>query len=257
MPLPCEGLAVIGAGCGRTGTQSLAAALEMLGFPCTNGFVILADGEGKGCLASKWHRALEGREPPDWDELFAGFRATVDFPAAVAYKELMEYYPDAKIILSVRDPHAWARSVLETIWLPISLELSWACAPWYPHFRRMGFAYRARFFRDTDGGIASGAIGDPRRLAQRFVEWNEEVKTTVPSSRLLVFEAADGWAPLCKFLGVPVPDVPYPHVNDTEHLKRIIRHKWRRLVALDAAIVVGAVVLGSAALLQVLRSRKM
>lgn len=236
-------LAVVGAGCGRTGTQSLAAALEILGFPCTNGFVILERGQ-----AAAWHRALEGKHA-DWDELFAGFRATVDMPAAAAYDELIQHYPDAKVILTVRDPHAWAKSVVATIWLPISLERSYVYWPWYRNFYRMGIAYRSRFFRDVDGGLASGAIDDLAVLAQRFVEWNEKVKATVPAHRLLVFEAQDGWAPLCEFLGVPVPDVPYPRVNDSEHLKHIIRRKWMRYVALDAAIVAGAAVLAVGAML--------
>ena len=250
MPLPTEGLAVIGAGCGRTGTLSLKTALEILGLPCYHGFVVLERGH-----AARWHKALEDH-PPEWDEIFAGFRATVDFPAAAAYKELMEHYPNAKVILSVRDPQRWAKSVMETIWLPISLERSLVLAPWYRNFRRMGTAFRSRFFRDADGGIASGAIDDAARLERAFVQWNEEVKASVPADRLLVFEASDGWAPLCEFLGLPVPDVPYPHVNDTQHLKQIILSKWRRFVVIDAAIVTAVLGVGAVLAVRALRVRR-
>ena len=238
-----DGLAVIGAGCGRTGTMSLKAALEILGMPCYHGFVVIERGH-----AAKWHQVLEEKDgQPNFDEIFAGFRATLDFPSAAAYQELMAHYPNAKVILTVRDPTKWANSVMRTVWLPISLERSLVLAPWFRNFRRMGRAYRSRFFRDADGGIASGAIDNPAMLARTFDEWNADVKANVPADRLLVFEATDGWAPLCEFLGVPVPDVPYPHVNDTEDLKQIIYAKWRKYVLVDAAIV-GAVLAVSAAL---------
>ena len=226
-------LAVIGAGCGRTGTLSLKAALEQLGFPCYHMREVVERG-----AAAQWHEALQHPEAADWDGIFAGFTATVDFPAATVYKELMARYPDAKVILSVRAPDTWAASVMETIWNPYARERSLVMAPWFPNFQRLGRAFRARFFRDADGGIASGAIDDPQRLAALFREWVDEVKSSVPADRLLVFEARDGWAPLCRFLGVPVPpDTPYPRVNDTAAFKQMTRDRWRRLALLDAALV--------------------
>ena len=236
----CDGLAVIGAGCGRTGTLSLKEALQILGYPCYHGFEMAVRGH-----EGQWHAALTGGGA-DWDEMFAGCRATVDFPAAVAFKELMEHYPDAKVILSTRDPERWAHSVMETIWSRSTKERSLVVRPWFRQYFAMGCAYRSRIFRDSDGGLASGAIDDPQRLKAAFVQWNDEVKASVPAERLLVFQAEDGWEPLCAFLGVPIPEVPYPRVNDSAQFRAMVAAHWRRYALLDAAVL--AAVLAGAAL---------
>ena len=104
-------------------------------------------------------------------------------------------------------------------------------------------AFRRRFFGDADGGLASGAIDDPERLAALFEAWNAKVKETVPPERLLVFQAKDGWGPLCAFLSVPVPEEPYPNVNDADEFKQRIKDAWWRALRIDAAaglLVVGA-----------------
>mmetsp|Transcript_72620 Transcript_72620/g.121147 ORF Transcript_72620/g.121147 Transcript_72620/m.121147 type:complete len:251 (-) Transcript_72620:189-941(-) len=246
-----DSLSIIGAGCGRTGTLSLKQALELLGFPCYHMFEC-----GRLGHASLWCRALTGSPSSQrgaWQDIFAGFYATVDFPAATAYEELMAHYPNAKVILTVRDPNKWAKSVTETIWSGKSKELSWLVAPWFPSFQRMARAYRARFFNDSDGGIASGAIKEQTTLAEKFNEWNTKVKATVPPDRLLVFEVSDGWEPLCKFLGVPVPEVPYPQVNDTAEMKRRIIRRWWICAAANAAIV-GVITVGAKIVARKLRA---
>lgn len=226
-------LEVIGAGCGRTGTASLKKALETLGYPCYHMFEVV-----KNQHEPKWERALSAPKNADWQGIFEGFRATVDFPASVAYEELMAAYPDAKVILSVRDAPGWAKSVLDTIWSPYAGELSYVQAPFRRSFQRMCTAFRKRFFEDEDGGVASGAIGDEAALAAAFEAWNAKVIATVPKERLLVFRASDGWGPLCAFLGVPEPKEPYPRVNDTPAFKAFISKSWWTAAAIEAGVLV-------------------
>lgn len=235
-------LQVIGAGCGRTGTASLKKALEILGHPTYHMFEVVKNGH-----EAKWEAALASPETADWEAIFAGFTATVDFPASVAYPELIAKYPNAKVILSIRDAPGWAKSVSETIWSPYSGELSWVLWPTKAGFQRMTRAFRARFFGDADGGVASGAIFDPKRLEERFEAWNAQVIANVPKEKLLVFQAKDGWEPLCAFLGVPVPDEPYPRVNDTAEFKARIHKEWRRCALLEVGVLAlaGALVVGA------------
>lgn len=236
---PAE-LQVIGAGCGRTGTTSLSMALERLGFgPCHSMAAV-----AKMVRERPWARALEEPERADWRGLLSGFGCSVDFPASVAYQWLLASFPDAKVILTVRDPHDWARSVATTIWSEYSAERSALLAPFRSAARRLGRAYRAHFFEDSDGGVMSGELRDTRALATRFEAWNARVSAAVPPERLLVFRASDGWAPLCAFLGVPVPRTPFPRANDSgAHTDRMLAI-WRRAVAIEAlylALAIGAV----------------
>jgi len=230
---PKRGLKVIGAGCGRTGTASLKAALETLGFdPCYHMFEVVKNGH-----STRWTEAFSSPSTADWAGLVEGFEASVDFPASTAYVELMAAFPDAKVVLSVRDPKSWARSVRDTIWSPYGGELSWVMAPFRRDFQKMTRLFRARFFGDADGGVRSGAIFDDAVLAARFEAWNALVIATVPKERLLVFRAADGWGPLCKFLDVPEPAVPYPNVNDTAEFKERLWANWRMAAAKEAALL--------------------
>ena len=195
-------LKIIGAGFGRTGTSSLKLALETLGFgPCYHmSEVLLVAGRLK-----QWMRAADGA--PDWDATFDGYQATVDWPAATYWRELADYYPDAKVILSTRDPEKWFESTQETILSP----RMWSLMKDTP-FGEMG----AR----TINALFDHDIHDHDTLIRVFKEHEEKVKAAIPPERLLVFAAKDGWAPLCDFLGVPVPDEPYPRVNSKEEMQQ-------------------------------------
>lgn len=230
-------LQVIGAGCGRTGTASLKAALEQLGFaPCYHMFEVVRHGHEE-----RWEAALTSPETADWHSMFNGFKATVDFPAATAYVELMAAFPDAKIVLSVRDAPGWAKSVMDTIWSPYAGELSWVQWPFRRSFQRMTRLMRARFFEDEDGGLTSGKVADEKALAAQFDAWNAKVVATVPKERLLIFRASDGWGPLCAFLGVPEPSEPYPRVNDTAAFKAMTNRRWWQMASIEACVLVAAV----------------
>ena len=204
---------IIGAGLGRTGTMSLKAALEELGFgKCYHMIELLKNPE----QIDYWEAA--GRdEAIAWDELFTGYQATVDYPACRYWRELMQYYPEAKVLLSVRDPDSWYESANSTIYrvepglfekLKLLVKL-----PFSPRLRHM-----VRIFRMVRcviwQGDFEGRFEDKQFALERFQQHIEEVKRTVPAERLLVFHVKEGWEPLCRFLEVPVPAKPFPRLND-------------------------------------------
>jgi hypothetical protein len=194
-------LDVIGAGLGRTGTMTLKTALEQLGFgPCHH----MTEVVGNPAQAPLWNAAAEGR--PDWDAIYAGYRATVDWPGAAFYAELAQVYPDAKVVLSVRDPGRWYESMAETILksMQMMFDMAGPAGPEHPMlFGDILIADRT-FQRDfsRDNVIAA------------FERHNAAVKAAIAPDRLLVFQASDGWEPLCAFLGVPVPAEAFPRTND-------------------------------------------
>lgn len=213
---------VIGAGLPRTGTLSQKEALDLLGLgPCYHWVDVLADLDTR---VGQWDRALDGEQP--WEEIFSGFGSTVDWPGGYFYRELAEAHPDAKVVLSVRDPERWEPSFRETIWNMCFGEslirlLSSARAHVDPRWERY-LRLVHRMFWSEQGTFASGHA-EPQQLMDAFVRHNEEVRRAIPADRLLVWEVTEGWGPLCEFLGVEVPDQPFPHANDREtFLDRVI-----------------------------------
>ncbi len=206
---------VIGAGLPRTGTLTQKLALERLGLgPCYHWVDVLADLDREVAL---WNSALDGRGP--WEEVFEGYGSTVDWPGGYFYRELMDVYPEAKVLLSVRDPQAWERSFRETIWTMSHGEslmplLSRARAEVDPRWHRY-LALVDRMFWGEQGTFAAGH-SEPEQLIEQMIAHNEQVERDVPRERLLVWEVAEGWEPLCGFLEVDVPAEPLPHANDRE-----------------------------------------
>lgn len=191
-------LSIIGAGVGRTGTLSLKAALEQLGFgPCYHMVEVFKDPEAPG----RWIDAAEGR--PDWERIFQGFNSTVDWPGAAFWREMAEHYPEAKVILTVRDPESWFASTQATFFSP---EM---------RARGEGSPFRAMFDK-VIGASIQGRHHDREHLIAFFNAHNAAVRAAIPAERLLEFDARQGWAPLCAFLGVPVPETPYPKSNSSE-----------------------------------------
>jgi hypothetical protein len=195
------GLEVIGSGLGRTGTKSLQTALNMLGVgPCHHMAEVFMHPESMGL----WVEAGAGR--PDWDAIFGGYRSAVDYPSAAYWRALAAYYPDAKVIHTVREPDSWFESTQATIFAPDGLAAQ-AIAT--------GEGPMAPFFRSFAGPFI-GRLHDRDYLIDHFKRHTDEVLATIPAERLLVYQAGQGWEPLCGFLGVPVPDAPYPSENSRE-----------------------------------------
>jgi hypothetical protein len=212
---------LIGAGMPRTGTLTQKEALEMLGLaPCYHWVNILADLDE----VALWQRAMDGEAI--WEEVFARFEATVDWPGGHFWRQLMDAYPDAKVLLSVRDPESWERSFRETIWSmghgdSLLHLLSSARTHVDPKWKRY-VALVDRMFWSPEGCFP-GNNERPEQLIEGFERHNETVKQSVPPERLLVWQVSEGWGPLCEFLGVEVPDESLPHVNDREtFLGRVI-----------------------------------
>jgi hypothetical protein len=223
---------VIGAGFGRTGTRALKAALERLGYgPCYHMSEVIA----RPYRVRQWLEIGEGATP-DWDAVFSGFQATMDWPAAAYWRELAEYYPNAKVILSTRDPERWYDSVSATIFksalserrpMPVQRRvLRWLVARRAPDFALYPRMARATFI----DRIFDGRIDDREHAVRVFDQHSAEVKASIPAHRLLVFRVKDGWAPLCEFLGCPIPEEPFPQVNERAAFERKRPRRLLRLI---------------------------
>ncbi|MFD1343229.1 sulfotransferase family protein [Litorisediminicola beolgyonensis] len=189
-------LSVIGAGFGRTGTDSLKRALEMLGYnPCYHMYEVLPHQD----RVDMWRGILGGAISPDWDAVFEGYSATVDWPTAHYWRELAMHYPDAKIVLSWRSPESWYASMDSTILQIMRAETDPATIPY-----KLGKA------------VFGGHYDDPEHVMGVYRRHVEEVRDEFGPDRLLTYELGSGWEPLCTFLGCAVPDEPYPTGNDGE-----------------------------------------
>ncbi len=252
--IPSPTLAVIGAGLGRTGTLSLHAALERLGFaPCEHMTNCFAHPERFALWLEAARRKRAG-EPIDWRPLFAGYQATVDWPGAYFWRELIAAHPEAKVILTVRDPERWYESARETIYA--ASQARTASIPPRMLAGLLGWLRpdAARGFRTVQetvwDGTLNGKFEDRAAAIRIFEEHTREVEATVAPERLLVFDVKQGWEPLCAFLGVPVPHgEPFPHVNDAADFARRQRDQYQAIVraflpALGAAAAGAAVAVG-------------
>ena len=206
---------VIGAGYGRNGTMSLKTALERLGFEkCYHMFEL--DQEKDQDLA--W-LALSRGEAVDFDRLLEGYQATVDWPSCNFWREQMAWYPDAKVILSERDPESWYASIMNTIY-PASLQLRESDDPMMQRRAKM-------VFEVIWDGLFDGRMEDREHVIGVYLKHNQRVKDEVPAEKLLVFDSKQGWGPLCAFLDVPVPDEPYPHTNTTGEFTAAMQERLR------------------------------
>ena len=218
---------VIGAGMGRTGTLSLKAALELLGFgPCYHMVELLTHPE----QVVYWEQASQGKAV-DWPALFANYQATVDFPGYFFYKELMQQYPAAKVILTVRDPNTWYESTYSTIYqagpglgqkLLMTLQL-----PFSPRLRRI-----IRVFRLAEQLVwqqeFKGRFADKTFAVQHYRQHIDHVRQVVPPERLLVYDVKQGWAPLCRFLQALIPEhQPFPHLNQRSDFQQLTQQLFR------------------------------
>lgn len=194
-------LKVIGAGLGRTATFSLKFALEHLGFgPCYHMSEVFAGARRNVPL---WLETIRGA--PNWHAIFDGFQATTDYPACTYWRELAEFYPQAKVILTVRDPDTWFDSVSETIFSP-RMQASLGGTP--AEAMMNGAIFEA----------FEGRVDDRAFMTDWFSRRNQRVIDGLPRERLLVFSPKEGWEPLCSFLDAPVPDSLFPRVNSRDEI---------------------------------------
>lgn len=194
-------LKVIGAGFPRTGTTTLKKSLQMLGFKGAYHFKDLIANPDR----LKYWLELENNGKTDFEQLFDGYEASVDFPGYPYYKLLMQQYPKAKVILTIRDFDSWYESNLNTIW---------QVPPTNDCLKFMRDTYLIKQFNNN---FAS------KELAEKaFHAHNNEVIAHVPKEQLLVYQVKDGWEPLCNFLGLPIPDESLPHLNKKENFTAML-----------------------------------
>ena len=191
-------LSVIGAGFGRTGTLTAKLALETLGFgPCHHMLEI----DASPLQRTIWRGIAQGQSP-DWDAAFDGFKSAVDWPSAHYWRETSAFYPDAKILLTVRDSESWYASFSKTI-LPNIVP---------------GNDPETLGVRLIAQAVFHGRPDDRAHAISVYEKNNADVQKAFPKERLLVYELGAGWAPLCRFLGVRAPDIPFPQTNSADEL---------------------------------------
>jgi len=243
-------LELIGAGYGRTGTDSTKEALNILGLRCYHMREVIGNPDNAQHV-DFWRRVADA--PPgtahDWSQVFAGYRAAVDNPASCVWRELMQAYPDARVLLTVHPggAEAWYESVMDTIYFTERLWQWRVLEAVTPFARKFGPMARKliwqRFHKGTMPDRAAAVAEYHRHVA--------EVKAAVPAERLLVFSVAEGWAPLCAFLELPVPNQAFPRVNDRDAIKREIRGMVRGaylILGLGAAALIGSIALAASLL---------
>jgi len=246
---------LIGAGLPRTGTMSTYTALEIiLPGKCHHMKTVFDCNTGRN--NKFWPKAMDEMvSDEDWKEFVAAEKLSsgVDYPISYFWKDLVRIYPNAKVLLNVRDPVRWYQSVKNTIYQMCSTMTTppYSTTIWMMS-KLAGKTYVADSMKSTTFRICTAPVGSkyPRGMfgviedgeetaAEFFNDWKAEVIKEVPADRLLVFEAKQGWGPLCSFLGVPEPTVPFPNVNDTAQQQKTLRVLKRTCYGIWATVAAG------------------
>ena len=236
---------VICPGWGRTGTRSLKYALEHLtAKPSYHMQNILLNKND----ATLWHDLIfnsPNKHEFNWETIFRDYGACLDFPSCNYYKELMEFYPDAKIILTVRDDESWIKSwnVLNNQVLN-SFTFKFLARIPYTSFKLQKDIHNKMILGKN--GAFKGAATD-ETIKQRFNEWNQSVIDYVPKDRLLIYQVKEGWDPICKFLDKPIPSISFPYKNKTKnmgHMSRFINIIFIMIIIISIAMIISSVFFG-------------
>lgn len=215
-------LKIIGTGLGRTGTHSLKLALEQLGFgKCYHMMELFQQPQGL-----KYFKQAEKNEHVNWDEIFEGYSAAVDYPVARYYKQLIKYYPEAKVIHTIRDPELWYESASATIF--------WASKPYSLRILKLAvhlpFSCEARkripvllYNRKLSELEFGKNLKDKKKVIEIFKQHTDRVIAAIPREQLLIFNPKDSWKPLCEFLKVIVPTYPFPKSNTREEFMNNVK----------------------------------
>ncbi|KAJ2955993.1 hypothetical protein NQZ79_g8099 [Umbelopsis isabellina] len=208
-------LEIIGSGWSRTGTAGMREALLALGYKVSHMLDIASD---PSIDASVYEEAWNGKDV-DWNRAFENYNATLDWPNAAFYKQLMEVYPDAKVLHTTRDPEKWYESTLNTVY-EVGKKFISEKEYFPPKVLAAGHAAEVVVWQ----GYFNGEFENKEKVIQMFKDHDEEVKRTVPADKLLMFEiGVDGWDKLCSFLGKEKPDIPWPHINSRADFEQMIQ----------------------------------
>ncbi|MFZ1679272.1 MAG: sulfotransferase family protein [Saprospiraceae bacterium] len=217
-------LEVFGTGQGRTGTTSLKTALEYLGFgKCYHMYELFLHPE-----EVVYFEKAERGESVDWEALFNGYRSACDFPVIRYYKDILAKYPEAKVIHTTREPESWFKSVSDTIFwatqpTPLRMLKMMILLPFSSALRK-----RLRVLK-FNGMMVRKVFGEDLKNKSKvinvFNEYNAEVLKSIPRERMLIYDVKQGWEPLCNFLGVPFPSIPFPKSNTTDEFVFNVKNK--------------------------------
>jgi len=223
---------VFGTGFGRTGTMSLKIALEKLGIgPCYH----MREVVSHPSHIKIWYDISRG-EHPNWNRLFSGFNSAVDFPVSLFYKKLINKFPDAKFILTLRDFDTWYKSTANTIYKVPTMLPDWF--KWVVYPIRMFIELQVNLIWV---GLFKNNFSDRESTELVYNEHLKSVKISIPADKLLSYRVNEGWGPLCEFLNVDKPEIPFPKVNDTAEMLRnfaIVKSLPYVLILSIAAILV-------------------
>ena len=203
---------VFGTGFGRTGTNSLKIALEKLGMgPCYHMKEIVI----RPAHIKMWYDVAQG-EHPKWHKVFKNFNSGVDYPLCLFYEDLMETFPDAKFILTLRDFESWYKSTVNTVYKVPTMLPDWFLTLIYP-IKKLIMMQNTLIW----GGLFNNNFNDKESAQLVYNEHIDKIKRTIPRDRLLIYYINEGWEPLCEFLNIDVPvNIPFPKVNDTAEILR-------------------------------------
>ena len=216
-------LQVIGTGQARTGTTSLKAALEQLGFgKCYHMWELMNNPD-----QLIYFEQAERGENINWDELFTGYLSACDYPVIRYYKQMLKKYPDAKIIHTVRDADSWFKSCTETVFWAIKPSFSRLFSmlirlPFSPTLRKRLriLKFNALMVHSTFGKD----LKNKEKVIDYYNKYNAEVLSNIPKEKLLVYNVKSGWEPLCNFLNVPIPSTPFPRSNTKDDFVHHVKH---------------------------------
>ena len=234
---------IICAGWGRTGTRSLKRSLEILtGKPSYHMQNILLNKKD----AKLWHNSIfKHKEKFDWEKIYSGYGACLDFPSCNYYKELMDAYPKAKVILTIRDDESWIKS-----WNVLNNQILKSFTfKFLAKIPNTSFYLQKQIHNEMilgPRGAFQGAKSDEERK-NKFNEWNQSVIDYVPKDRLLVYQVKEGWEPICKLLNVPIPKIPFPYLNKTKnmgHMSRFINFMFFIIILITIGIIISSVFFG-------------
>ncbi|MFL2769983.1 MAG: sulfotransferase family protein [Rhodospirillaceae bacterium] len=201
---------IIGAGFGRTGTNSMKLALEHLGYgPCYHMKEVFEHPES----IPLWHKAAFG-DGVEWDDILADYESGVDWPLSHFWETLSQRYSDAKVLLTIRPASEWYTSMSNTIFSHIA-------------GHQPGNEMQKMWKEMVDKIVRSDTF-DNRTMDRAYCEavfdgHTAHVKDTVSADRLIVYEVGSGWEPLCEALGVAVPEGPFPKTNTTKDFQDQIK----------------------------------
>ncbi|ORE09948.1 hypothetical protein BCV72DRAFT_42489 [Rhizopus microsporus var. microsporus] len=206
-------LEIIGAGFGRTGTMSLRDALNYLGYRTHHMENILLDPEQVPEIFESAYKYPN--QPVNWERAYHGYNAAVDWPTAAFFDKLYAVYPDAKVILTIRDPEVWFASISKTIHEWPGVDETWP--------QQILRARKMARVVVRDGELGGANLQERKeKLIQKFLNHIEHIKKTVKPENLLIMQLGEGWEKLCDFLSVPVPPIPFPHSNKGDDFPKLL-----------------------------------